>query len=166
MTTTTVIDPKRTLTRRAWLARVGTGVAAFIVAPAVARASTLTAARPMTVYKSPTCGCCRRWVDLARGAGYTMTVHDTDDVESIKRRLKIPESLWSCHTAIVGGYHIEGHVPLDLVAKLLREKPKGSGLAVPGMPAGSPGMEIPGKKDRYDVLLFRPGGRQVVFARR
>lgn len=166
MTTTPLIDPRHVITRREWLTTLGGGLAALIAGPELAHATTLTAPRAMTVYKSPSCECCRRWVDLARAAGYTMTVRNTDDIESIKRRLKIPEALWSCHTAIVGGYHIEGHVPLDLVAKLLRERPKGSGLAVPGMPAGSPGMEVPGTEDRYDVLLFRAGGRSAVYARR
>lgn len=121
---------------------------------------------PMTVYKSASCGCCKKWVDHARAAGFTVTAHDTDDVNQVKRTMKVPDSLQSCHTAVVGDYVVEGHVPADLVKKLLAEKSKSvRGLAVPGMPQGSPGMET-GVKDAYDVIAFDRAGKSSVFARR
>jgi hypothetical protein len=126
-------------------------------------------ARPaMTVYKSPSCGCCGDWVDHVKDAGFKVTVRDIADVDPIKRDLGVPANLGSCHTAVVGPYVLEGHVPADLVDKLLADKPAGArGLAVPGMPIGSPGMEVPGRPaDKYDVILFNNDGRTRVFARR
>ena len=99
----------------------------------------------MTVYRSPSCGCCGKWVELARAAGYPVNVNMVQDVMAVKARLGVPDSLASCHTTTVGGYVVEGHVPFAAVDKLLRDKPKNThGIAVPGMPAGSPGMEAHG----------------------
>ena len=95
-----------------------------------------------------------------------MTPVDTDDLTPVKGKYGVPPSLRSCHTGIVEGYVIEGHVPADLIDRVLRERPKIAGLAVPGMPAGSPGMETPGKADRYQVLAFDRSGRSTVFASR
>lgn len=121
---------------------------------------------PMTVYKSASCGCCRKWVDHARAAGFTVTAHDTDDMDQVKRTMGVPASLQSCHTALVGGYVVEGHVPADLVRKLLAGKSKSvRGLAVPGMPQGSPGMET-GEKDAYEVLAFDLAGKTHIYAKR
>lgn len=120
---------------------------------------------PMVVYKDPSCGCCHNWVEIMRQAEFEVSVRDTPDMASIKRRYQVGSSLVSCHTAVVAGYVIEGHVPADLIHKLVREKPKGLGLAVPGMPTGSPGMEG-SPKDAYDVLLFNAGGATSVYARR
>lgn len=121
---------------------------------------------PMTVYKSPSCGCCTKWVDHVRAAGFTVTVHDTDDVNEVKKTMGVPASLASCHTALVAGYVIEGHVPADLVKKIATEKPaKIRGLAVGGMPQGSPGMET-GHKEPYDVMAFDRAGQSRVYARR
>ena len=117
------------------------------------------------IWKTPTCGCCKLWVDHMRGAGFRPTVHDMDDVSPIKRKLGVPTTLESCHTAVVGGYTIEGHVPADVVRQALKEKPKIAGLAVPGMPMGSPGMEGP-RKDPYSVVAFEQNGRTSVFAKR
>jgi hypothetical protein len=102
-----------------------------------------------------------------RKHGFVVDEHDTSDLPALKRRLKIPDQLASCHTATVDGYVVEGHVPADLIDRLLAERPKVVGLAVPGMPVGSPGMEIPGQApQRYDVLAFDAGGGTSVFARR
>jgi hypothetical protein len=115
----------------------------------------------VTVYKSPTCGCCKAWVDHMREAGFTVVAIDTNDVSGIKHQHGVTGDLGSCHTALVGGYVLEGHVPAADVKRLLAERPKVTGLAVPGMPMGSPGMEGM-YSDKYDVVAFdRSGGRSV-----
>lgn len=130
-----------------------------VVAPASTDAATIT------VYKSPTCGCCANWVEHMQKHGYKMVVHDTEDMAPVKAQLGVPEAMGSCHTATVGGYVLEGHVPAGDVARLLRERPAVLGLAVPGMPIGSPGMEMPGTApDRYDVVAFERGNGSRVFA--
>ena len=122
---------------------------------------------PIAVHKSPTCGCCAAWVEHVRASGYPTTTHDQDDLAPIKRKLGVPRALQSCHTAVVEGYVIEGHVPADLIDRLLRERPSVVGLAVPGMPVGSPGMEAPGQAaERYQVMAFDQKGRSSVFATR
>jgi hypothetical protein len=121
---------------------------------------------PMTVYKDPNCGGCAEWVKHARKAGFAVTVRDTADMPSVKASFGIPSALESCHTARVGAYAIEGHVPADVILKLLRDQPAARGLAVPGMPMGSPGMEQGGMKDAYDVVLFDKAGKTRVFASR
>jgi hypothetical protein len=122
--------------------------------------------RDMVVYKDPNCGCCRDWVTHVRAAGFVVTVHDMTDMTSVKRSMGVPEALESCHTARIGKYSLEGHVPADLITKLLAEQPAGRGLAVPGMPTGAPGMETGGKKDKFDVLLFDGTGKTRVYASR
>jgi hypothetical protein len=119
----------------------------------------------VVVYKSPTCGCCTAWVDHMREHGFTVVTHDTTDLEPIKRQLGVPAGRVSCHTATVRGYTIEGHVPADLIRKLIDEKSRFAGLAVPGMPMGSPGMEGILKQE-YDVFAFDRDGRVEVYARR
>ncbi len=121
-------------------------------------------AEKVVVYKSPTCGCCKAWVKHLRDNGFEVEVHQRYNVEPVKDEMGVPKPLRSCHTAKVGGYVIEGHVPADLIVKLLEEKPAAAGLAVPGMPMGSPGMEGP-RKDPYDVILFGDQGSRV-YARR
>ena len=107
----------------------------------------------MHVTKSPTCGCCGAWVALAREEGYAVEVTDTRDVTSIKLDANVPGRLWACHTALIGGYVIEGHMPFQALAKLLEERPDVTGIAVPGMPGGSPGMgDDPSA--RFDVIAF------------
>lgn len=118
------------------------------------------------VYKTPTCGCCQKWIALLEQAGYAARVHNQDDVTDVKVRHGIPSSLRSCHTAVVDGFVFEGHVPLDLLRQVLSERPPIAGLIVPGMPVGSPGMEAPGRKDSYDVLALGRDGGTRVFARR
>ena len=155
-----------TQSRREFLraaAALAAGVGSF-AAIASARAQP-AAPRAITIYKDPNCGCCKLWVDHVRKAGFVATVHDTADMTSVKSSMGVPSSLHSCHTARVGNYTIEGHVPADLIVRLLKEKPAGSGLAVPGMPMGSPGMEGP-SKDKYDVMLFDKSGKSRVYASR
>jgi hypothetical protein len=140
----------------------------FLMLLAGAAAFALPAPTPpheMVVYKSPYCGCCAKWVDHIRAAGITVTVIDTADLEPIKARHGVTGELGSCHTALVDGYVIEGHVPADLVLKLVTEKPALRGLAVPGMVSGSPGMEGPNPQ-RYAVLSFDRSGKTAVYARR
>jgi hypothetical protein len=119
----------------------------------------------LEVWKSLTCGCCTAWVTHMRTNGFRPTVHDVADVTPCKRRAGVPASLESCHTALVGGYAVAGHVPADLVRRMLKERPAIVGLAVPGMPMGSPGMEGP-RKDPYDDLTFAKNGRTSVYAKR
>lgn len=107
----------------------------------------------MHVTKSPTCGCCGAWVALARDEGYEIEVTDTHDVTAVKLDSNVPGEMWACHTARIGGYVVEGHVPFAALSKLLREKPQITGIAVPGMPAGSPGMGN-NPSARYDVISF------------
>lgn len=120
----------------------------------------------VTVYKSPTCGCCGKWIDHMKAAGFQTKVVDMDDLTEIKQASGVPMRLRTCHTAVVANYVIEGHVPADLIRKMLAEKPAAAGIAVPGMPAGSPGMEVAGQKDAYDVLLFDKAGKTTVYAKR
>jgi hypothetical protein len=118
----------------------------------------------MTVYKSPTCGCCQSWVDAVKAAGFTVEVHDVDDVTPVKDDAGVPADKRSCHTAIIGGYAIEGHVPPATIKKFLAEHSTAAGLAVPGMPSGSPGMEMPGQEpDHYDVIAFQSDGKSSVY---
>ena len=119
----------------------------------------------MTVYRDPSCGCCEAWAEIAKKAGYQVALVDHPDMPAIKARLGVPEALASCHTATVGGYALEGHVPLAAVVRLLEEKPKDvRGIAVAGMPRGSPGMEMPdGSKDDFEVMAFDAAGRISVF---
>lgn len=122
--------------------------------------------RTMTVYKDPNCGCCTQWVDHMKKAGFTVTVRDTADMATVKASMGVPSALESCHTARVGTYSIEGHVPADVIIKLLKEQPVARGLAVPGMPVGSPGMEMGARKDAYDIILFDKAGKTRVYASR
>jgi hypothetical protein len=151
------------LTRRDWLTSAA-GAAALLLTGGAARA-THVAGPEILVYKSPTCGCCKLWVDHMASAGFQPTVRETLDLGTLKRELGVPAALGSCHTALVEGYLLEGHVPADVTLQLLAEKPDAAGLAVPGMPIGSPGMEGP-RSQPYDVLLFRRDGTSRVYATR
>ena len=108
----------------------------------------------ITVYRSPTCGCCGKWIDHMKQNNFNVKDNIVDDMESIKAKYGVPKEMASCHTAIVDGYVVEGHVPAADVMKLLKTKPKVTGLAVPGMVTGSPGMEMGGRVDPYDVMSF------------
>ena len=119
----------------------------------------------MVVTKDPSCGCCVAWVEHVRAAGFAVDVVESPELNRLKARLGIPGDLASCHTAEIGGYVIEGHVPAGTIRRLLAEKPQAKGLAVAGMPVGSPGMEVEGMEpDAYEVVLFSPLGRSA-FAR-
>ena len=151
--------------------RMQKAIAALVALPLLA--GTASCSRPaaaegvVTVYKTPTCGCCAKWVDHLKEHGFTVEVVDQPDVSPVKREHSVPQAFASCHTALVDGYAIEGHVPADVIARLLRERPKVAGIAVPGMPIGSPGMEVPGRApDRYDVLTFDKQGKTAVYARK
>lgn len=122
-------------------------------------------AADVTVYKSPTCGCCSAWVEHLEQNGLSVEVHNRNDMEQVKDQLGVPTRLRSCHTAIAGDYLIEGHVPADLIHRGLKEKPAVMGLAVPGMPMGSPGMEG-ARKDGYAVLTFSRDGKVDLYAER
>lgn len=132
------------------------------VAPAVWAAP---GAPVVDVYKSPTCGCCNKWIEHLKANGFTVKSHDTDDVVQHKVRLGVPPGYGSCHTAEVGGYVIEGHVPAGEIKRLLKEKPRARGLVVPAMPIGSPGMEAGGHKDPYDVFLVNRNGSTRTYAK-
>lgn len=121
----------------------------------------------VAVAKSPTCGCCGAWVEHMRAAGFEVEVQDVTDetLGAIKKRVGLAPDQMSCHTAQVGDYFVEGHVPAEDVRRLLAERPAGRGLAVPGMPAGSPGMEMGDMRDPYDTLLIGADGQATVFAR-
>lgn len=147
---------KQTLTRRhaLHLLATATAVTAGLASgfPALAASPTKT---PMDVWKDPNCGCCKDWIALMEKAGFAVTVHETGN-SAMRAKLGLPARLGSCHTALVDGYAVEGHVPAADVRKLLQQKPKALGIAVPGMPVGSPGMDGPeygGRKDPFDVLL-------------
>jgi hypothetical protein len=110
------------------------------------------------VYRSPACGCCKKWVEHLQANGFAVKDIVKDDMAAVKRELGVPENLASCHTAVIGGYRIEGHVPAADVRKLLEAKAPLLGLSVPGMPAGTPGMEAGGRRDAYRVVGFGPDG--------
>ncbi|WP_072395613.1 DUF411 domain-containing protein [Hyphomicrobium sp. CS1GBMeth3] len=111
---------------------------------------------PMMVFRDPNCACCHYWVEHLQAHGFTVTVHEAPNMKAVKTRLGVPAELGSCHTGEIGDYVIEGHVPAVAIQRLLAEKPKGRGLAVPGMPIGSPGMEG-GTPEVYEVMLFGDG---------
>ena len=131
--------------------------------PAAAEASAVDDTIPLIVYKSPTCGCCQNWVDTLRAHAFRVVVVDTSDVAAVKKAGGVTDMLRSCHTAIAEGYVIEGHVPPADIRRLLRERPPVVGLAVPGMPRGSPGMEGP-ERDPYHVLSFDRTGATRVYS--
>lgn len=126
------------------------------------------AAKPsMTVYKSPTCGCCSKWVEHMKANGYAVTTLDVDDIMVPMKTYGVPESAASCHTAVIGSYVVEGHVPAETVTRMLREKPAIRGIAAPGMPVGSPGMEVPGTKAAaYDIVSFDKLGKTALYEKR
>ena len=124
----------------------------------------MAGAPEITVYKSPTCGCCKKWVDHLRDEGFKVITHNRQDMGRIKQSYGVEYKLRSCHTAVVEDYVVEGHVPAKDIRRLLEERPAITGLAVPGMPAGSPGME--GRyQDPYDVVAFEKGGKSSIFER-
>lgn len=139
----------------------------FLAAAGVALVACTAQAPPpraVRVYRSPTCGCCGGWVDHLRAAGFEVAVEMMDDVTPVATRLGVPEPLRSCHTGEIAGYFLEGHVPAADIERLLREKPQAAGIAVPGMPIGSPGMEMEGRRDAFRTMLVGHDGAVTVFA--
>ncbi len=118
----------------------------------------------MTVYKNVGCGCCDLWVEHMQQAGFTAEVHESSNMGPIKERLGVPFGMGSCHTGEVGGYFVEGHVPAREVLRLLSERPDAKGLTVPGMPIGSPGMEVQDRIEPYEVLLVAQDGSTSIYA--
>lgn len=149
-----------------WKTLVVSGAAALIAATTVVAVTTRDVeAVAVTVYKSPTCGCCGNWVDHLEANGYEVTTVETEDLSPVKAEHGVRPEYASCHTALVEGYVIEGHVPADVIDRLLRERPDVAGLTVPGMPMGSPGMEGP-RRDPYNVLTFDAAGNTTIYERR
>lgn len=138
---------------------IGGCIAALWVVQGTAQAETII------VYRNPQCGCCERWATLMRDHGFTVHVQDVAGVDAIAAAHGVPPALRACHTALVGGYVIEGHVPADQIERLLRDRPRIKGIAVPGMPQGSPGMEGPNPQ-HYDVMSFDANGDARVYDRR
>lgn len=156
-----------TITRRQWVAETLKAAAlatgATVLAARLARAEAPPTA--ITVYKDPSCGCCNKWVTHLGANGFKATGKDRSDMDALKDSLGVPAALRSCHTAVSGKFVFEGHVPARDVKRFIASAPKGMiGLAVPGMPSGSPGMETPGRTDRYEVIAFGAGGKTRVFA--
>lgn len=151
------------LTRRQWLGAALGGAAAALATGAVPALAAAPIA--ITVYKDPSCGCCTKWVEHMRAHGFRVTTRDTGDLAEVKATFGVPRALQACHTATVGGYVVEGHVPADLVQQMVRERAAIAGLAVPGMPMGSPGMEG-GPPQPYAVIAYTRDGGTSVYARR
>jgi hypothetical protein len=144
------------LTRR----RATAALAACTLIPWTGLAASATLPNAV-VSKDPSCGCCGGWVEHLRAAGFAIEVNDTAELNRVKARLGVPAELHACHTAEIAGYVIEGHVPAAAIERLLREKPQAKGLAVPGMPVGSPGMEVPGSPpEEYTVFIFGDFGKR------
>jgi len=120
----------------------------------------------ITIYKSATCGCCAKWVDHLRANGFVPAVHDEQDMDAIKDNMGVPKGVRSCHTALLGRYLVEGHVPASDLRRLLADRPAVAGLAVPGMPKSAPGMAVPGDThEAYEVVSFTRDGKTALFAR-
>jgi len=153
-----------TYDRRSFLRAAAASTAALLVLPSLVEAA--AKGTPITVYKTASCGCCKAWVEHLTRNGFSPTTHDLPDLSETKDSLGVPTALRSCHTAVLGRYVFEGHVPADLIKKVVADKPAILGLAVPGMPAGSPGMEVPGRKDAYDVIAFTRDGKRSIYAKR
>ena len=145
--------------RRQWL------VAGLVTLAGLARPARAAAPLPrVEVYKNPSCGCCGAWADHMRAAGFAVTLHAVDFPGAIRRQHGLPDRFASCHTALVDGYVVEGHVPAAEVKRLLASRPRAVGLAVPSMPPSSPGMDVPGRQDPYEVFLVDAQGHETVWA--
>lgn len=146
-------------------AESGSAETSTVSAVSVPAAVTVPNAVPIKVYKDPNCGCCKLWIDHLEQNGFKVEVMDLPDLSAVKSKYGVTQQLQACHTGIVGDYTVEGHVPADLIHRMLKEKPSIAGLAVPGMPMGSPGMEG-ATKEKYDILTFDRAGRTTVYAQR
>ncbi|MEZ5318168.1 MAG: DUF411 domain-containing protein [Vicinamibacterales bacterium] len=178
----TTTSSRRSSRSAAWL---GVGVVALVIAvvtittrsggetadvPADAVAPQLAVSQGalpvVELYKDPGCGCCTKWAEHLQDHGFTVRTTETPNLAAFNASHGVPGGVQSCHTALVGGYIVEGHVPASDIQRLLRERPAVAGLAVPGMPIGSPGMEVPGRQPQaYDVLTFEKDGTTSVFVR-
>lgn len=152
------------LTRRAWIGAAATSLVVLAIGQRWRDGPTVRTLGQVTVFKSPSCQCCAKWIARMRDYGFAIMQHDMDDVVAIKRKLGIPIALHSCHTSTVEGYSIEGHVPPDLVERVIRERPGIAGLAVPGMPQSAPGMDQ--GHEAFQVLSFTKNGETAIFATR
>jgi hypothetical protein len=148
-------------TKRRTLIKALLGAGVLPALPAVLIAAT----KPqITVYKTASCGCCKDWIVHLEQNGFAVLAHDVPGTGPYRERYGVPRALASCHTAIIDGYAIEGHVPADDIKRLITEKPRARGLSVPGMPVGSPGMEVKGeRRDAFDVVLFDDDGRRQIY---
>lgn len=151
-----------TVSRRFAL-RLPLALAGAVVLSQPLRALALSDQNQITVWKNASCGCCHEWVAHLRKNGFEVAAHDVEDTAPIRQKFGLPAKFGSCHTARLGNYVVEGHVPTQELRRLLREKPKALGLAVPGMPMGSPGMEMGNTRDAYDVLLVLADGSSRVY---
>lgn len=134
---------------------------------AVSAASREAGSREIVVYKTATCGCCGSWVEYMKQHGFTVRTEDVTDLTAIKVENGVPPGLQSCHTALIDGYLVEGHVPVEAIQRMLEERPAIAGIAVPGMPTGSPGMDVPGQAaDPYDIIAFDRAGNTSVYESR
>ncbi len=150
--------------------KMKTAIAATAVSGAAALAiwvgsGQVVAGPTVEVYKSPTCGCCKDWVSHMRENGFEVKVHNMQDVTPFKQKMGVPRQLSSCHTATVDGYLVEGHVPATDVRRMLSERPAIKGISAPGMPVGSPGMEMGDRKDPYSVVTFDDRGEMTIYSR-
>ena len=153
-------------TRRTFVAQAASLALASIGVRRLWGMQSLDPGTAITVYKSASCGCCAKWVDHLKANGFTPTVHDDEGMDAIKDEMGVPAGVRSCHTALLGRYLVEGHVPAADLRLLLAEKPVVAGLAAPGMPGGSPGMAVPGAPhEPFEVLAFTRDGKTTVFAR-
>ncbi len=144
--------------------KLRTTLAGALMAMTLSVSAPADEANTVTVYKSPTCGCCGDWVKHLEENDFEVEVRDTQNLNPIKMEAGVPRALASCHTGFVGGYVIEGHVPASDIRRLLEQAPQARGLSVPGMPVGSPGMEMGDRQDAYQVLLFNEQGQTQVFS--
>lgn len=158
MTTTSIETVSRRFTLKLPLALLGTAVA---MQPLGALAA--SSANRISVWKTPSCGCCHEWVAHLRKSGFEVTTHDVEDTAPFRQKFGLNAKFGACHTARLGNYVVEGHVPAKELRRLQREKPKALGLAVPGMPMGSPGMEMGNTRDAYDVLLVLNDGSSRIY---
>ena len=172
-------DAPEALTRRSWLLQLTAATLATMLTPleqaanaiqaagesnVVATGSATSAPTPILVYKTPTCGCCKGWIAHLEKQGFAPRIEEVPNLDALKKRLGIPGAVVSCHTGVIEGYSVEGHVPAAAIRQLLRERPAIAGIGVTGMPLGSPGMEGLGRKDPFDVLAFDRKGKTTVFA--
>jgi hypothetical protein len=153
---------KAFITRRAFL--MSTCVSLGSV-PSQLRKAAAAPFPEIRAYRDPGCGCCEKWVEHMKAAGFSIAMEDDENLAARKATLNVPGDLAGCHTAVVGEFVIEGHVPAEDIIRFLAEKPTARGLAVPGMPIGSPGMEMDGMKDAFDVMIFHNDGSRIIYAR-